>query len=587
MPPEGHVLKMGPFCAADAARGDTQGATSPLSPPSPPHSPFPTSPLRAGFIDDSFIAQRLNVAFKVCARTVPGRLSFQEFFAAAYRLGMLSPGNQPRLEALFDRYDWDGEGRLAYTLFSDLLVGLVPNPEVNANVRTAVASVRRALARTGGLTALLELEAALGIGSPAAVAAAQALEAEAATARGPRAAPILPQAASLSSTSVFPQSAPQARGGAWPPSSASPSTTPSLSRRAATTLLSTRTGGLVSYSDINTLLVEAARPNGGQMIIPADLARMLRGGISRRRRAAVGAAWAALRAAAGPGPVTAGRVVAALGQQAEEARVYLPLGGAEGAPVSEAQFVELYRALSPLVGGDEAFDVHLEGSFAVQREAPRGAAAGGWGAGGGAGGAAAGGGGGGGGGMTLGGGGFGDTLGRSVSFAVAAAPPRAAAAGAPQPPSSWAGATSARAGAPLRAVAPLAGTSVSVFGAVAHGRIPPAVGPLEGDADGNVVGACIRNTLGRVMPPAGKEAILGRPHLVPNRLPPAPFGAWNPRALPVGQTLRVASDLSSTLVGGNPDATLAAREYLRWAGSSAKGQPVWRHNRPSSLIAGQ
>ena len=48
----------------------------------------------------------MNVAFKACAKTQgAGKVNFTEFFAVAGRLGLVAPGTQNRLEALYNRYE--------------------------------------------------------------------------------------------------------------------------------------------------------------------------------------------------------------------------------------------------------------------------------------------------------------------------------------------------------------------------------------------------------------------------------------------------------------------------------------------------
>jgi len=60
-------------------------------------------------------------------------------------------GVQKELRTLFDRYDSDGSGFLAYEEFSAGLLGLIPNPKGDPIVRSAIDRIRHKMSQRGSL----------------------------------------------------------------------------------------------------------------------------------------------------------------------------------------------------------------------------------------------------------------------------------------------------------------------------------------------------------------------------------------------------------------------------------------------------
>ena len=63
-------------------------------------------------------------------------------------------GQQETVRELFDRYDTDGSGFLAYEEFTAGLFGLVPNLRGSPDVRSALGRVRQKIAERGGLNGI-------------------------------------------------------------------------------------------------------------------------------------------------------------------------------------------------------------------------------------------------------------------------------------------------------------------------------------------------------------------------------------------------------------------------------------------------
>jgi len=233
-----------------------------------------------------------------------------------------------KLEGLFDRYDYEGTGRLNYKWFADALLGVVANPEATPGVRAALRLARAAMAAEGGRTGLKLLQVRRALSALAA-----------------------------------------ARGSDLVP------------RREAQRVLLQEVPRLRPW-DLQEVLAEACRPHavggtGGNAsegsLRVSELLVMLRGAIGRGRRAAVDAAWARID------PNRLGRaqladVTAGAGQPAA---AFLPLlAGHPSSVVGQAAFVALYRDMSACVEEDEDFFGMLRASFPSSPARKRAAAAG-------------------------------------------------------------------------------------------------------------------------------------------------------------------------------------------------------------------
>lgn len=322
----------------------------------------------AGFADESFIALRVNTIFKAGAFAggnvdrkatsiddeSDSLCDFRSFFANCLKLCLYSPGQQETLQALFERYDRNGDGLLDYELFSAMVLGLFPNAEANSRVRNARAGVRNALSTNGRLTALFDFITAL------------------------------KQKADASGL---------------------------VTRREAERAL-TSFARVANSWDVRDVIVEAARPHGGANLINcAQLHQMLAGSLSRRRRVALDVAWRSIDAAgrgAVPSSVISAAVdasdggggSAAFGASSRglgmTASFRQPAAGARGSRgefdgaaaagpgaaahlppgrVTQEQFIEFYRSISALIESDEAFEAHLRNGYGadladVERKLP-------------------------------------------------------------------------------------------------------------------------------------------------------------------------------------------------------------------------
>jgi hypothetical protein len=336
-----------------------------------------------------------------------------------------------------------------------------------------------------------------------------------------------------------------------------------LSRREAQRILLAQNPEATRW-DVHAILGEAARPYPEAASVKAqELALMVRGSLTRSRREVIDEAWARLTASKGRAGVTVEDVAPGLGSRAA-ASAHLP--SSPSAPVSWPLFLEVIRGVSAATPSDEEFENMMEAAY----EGPEGAGAGA--------------------GATVppqlpGRAGMGGTV--SFSETVGMAATRGGGGGAGQGAAARAGA-GAGAGAGLgvygrtaagaRAVPELPGSPLTVFRGVAEGRVRYEPGLADRP---ELVGACLRNTLGRAVPLLGRETQLGRPQRVVQNFAGAAFGAGAQQAVPVGTMLIRGVEMPGHRDGAGGGAAAAA-ESIRWTGTT-KGLPPWRHNKAGPL----
>lgn len=508
-----------------------------------------------GYIDESFIAHRMNIAFKSCAKTQgPGNVNFTEFFAVAGRLGLVAPGTQSRVEALYNRYDVDGTGILRYEHFTSALMGLIPNGETTQQLRTALNSFRRAAGRTNSY-AMVQLSAVL----HSTAAAANTYS-----------------SSSSSDTSYATVPATYSPSALNPPSDF-------ISRANAQRLILMNVPEASRY-DVQTILAEASRPHGGNNINPREFSLMLRGNLPRNRRSILSDVWNnyLVPLKNSQGYVSLNNI---LPETETSIQKYLPTKGF----ATEHEFIEFYRYISSVIVNDSLFDDHIQLTFGVNKSAGSRAPA------------------------------VMESRSSSSSSATTTTSsfpfsnlPSLNTGNTLVPSTSAASTLSGTANIGLnstlsrstirgRGVAAsstssttynynsnninnnnttiLPGSPLAVFKGIAEGRIPPEPGIND---VGNMVGVCLYNTLGRRVPPIGKEVILGRPQRVPQPSSGLPFGVGANQAVPVGTMLLRGAGINVSKDNKTPSS--AAAEYLKYAGNGVRGNPQWRHNTPTSLF---
>jgi hypothetical protein len=415
--------------------------------------------------------------------THPGLATFAEFYATASRQQLVGTGSVPRLEALFDLYDAEGTGLLRYTWFADAILGVIPNPFENPNIRTALSLVRRALAAEGGGLALAAAGAAL----------------------------------KKLSTTIGQDLVP---------------------RRDAQRILVGCSPKLSSWN-LKEVLAECCRPHspGGAftnstegVLKISELHAMLRGRISRPRRKAIDNAWGTLDPDSA-GIVSRSAVEHCIGETASSLLV------SKDGLVSYENFVMLYRDISAMIEDDSDFLESLKSSFTIPVSSttntgnvigapssrpqivpllplssrlivPR----------------------------TV------SREERAAALAGATSYRSTDSSSSSSSSSSFSSGVTSSRGISSREGAEgeggvLRGSAIDTFRKLATGRVPI---PFSGAPHPEIptVGMCLQNTLQRNVPLTGKEWFLGeQKKVVSMPIKPEPFGAGSPRAFKLGATL--------------------------------------------------
>jgi len=106
-----------------------------------------------GFADAATQAYHLHLQFRKFDTDGSGAIEFDEFEKTMIHVFNFV-GSQEVLMALFERYDVDGSGSLSYKEFIEQVVGLKVNPFGDAETRSVLERLRRAVAKRGGMNGI-------------------------------------------------------------------------------------------------------------------------------------------------------------------------------------------------------------------------------------------------------------------------------------------------------------------------------------------------------------------------------------------------------------------------------------------------